>query len=190
MGKNFYKATKDAKQHKNVQWLIEEMCLLPGKAIDLGCGTGRDSKFLLKNGWNVTAVDSNNVEKFFENLTSDEKSRFKFVQNTFEEFLFVPCDLVVANYSIWFCDKDYFKNLWEDIIKNLRKDGYFVGTFLGPNDSWAKEMTRYSVHSKNNVEALFEDFEIIFFKEVDADGTTATGKNKHWNTFTVIAKKK
>jgi ubiquinone/menaquinone biosynthesis C-methylase UbiE len=31
--------------------------LEPGRALDVGCGTGRDAVFLTKHGWRVTAID-------------------------------------------------------------------------------------------------------------------------------------
>ena len=31
--------------------------LEPGRALDVGCGTGRDSVYLAKQGWDVTAID-------------------------------------------------------------------------------------------------------------------------------------
>ena len=45
-------------------------------AIDLGCGSGNDTKFLAKNNINVTAVDVSDVSKFlYEDLTEEEKKR-------------------------------------------------------------------------------------------------------------------
>ena len=36
---------------------------------------------------------------------------------------------------------------------------------------------------------LFENFEIIRFKEIEKDDLTGLGKMKHWHIFDVIAKK-
>ena len=46
----FYKNTKNALPHENVKEFIS-LNIKSGKAIDLGCGAGRDSIFLIKNNW-------------------------------------------------------------------------------------------------------------------------------------------
>ena len=68
------------------------------------------------------------------------------------------------------------------------KDGRFAGNFFGLNDSWAgnKEMT---FHSAEEVRKLFRNFEIEVFDERDEDGSTASGEEKHWHVYSVIAKK-
>ena len=43
--------------------------------------------------------------------------------------------------------------------------------------------------SKEQVIDLFNDFEIIEFKENEKDGKTAIGIIKHWHTFDIIARK-
>jgi 2-polyprenyl-3-methyl-5-hydroxy-6-metoxy-1,4-benzoquinol methylase len=37
--------------------LFESGALSPGRALDLGCGTGDNAVFLARHGFNVTAVD-------------------------------------------------------------------------------------------------------------------------------------
>jgi SAM-dependent methyltransferase len=37
--------------------LAEELSSAPGRALDVGCGTGRDAVYLASRGWTVTGVD-------------------------------------------------------------------------------------------------------------------------------------
>lgn len=72
----------------------------------------------------------------------------------------------------------------------LQKIGYFIGNFFGYKDSWVNIKKDVFFMEKEDVLKLFEDFDIINFKEVERDGKTGLGKIKHWHTFEIIAKKK
>lgn len=53
---NYYKITKN----RGPNFLTTEFLKLgitPGKAIDLGCGAGRDTVALIKNNWEVLSID-------------------------------------------------------------------------------------------------------------------------------------
>ena len=44
--------------------------------------------------------------------------------------------------------------------------------------------------NKTQVLELFKDsFDIVFFNEIEKNGKTALGKEKHWHIFNIIAKK-
>lgn len=61
----FFQNTKDSLPHKNVQMFWKDN-VQTGTATDFGCGAGRDTIFLIKNGWNVISVDKENTKTLIE----------------------------------------------------------------------------------------------------------------------------
>lgn len=145
--------------------------------------------FLIQNGWRVTAIDKEDTEKMIRNsLKEEEQDLFEFIKQDFKNVTLKPCNLLIANASLSFCDKKYFYNLWNKIVSSILKDGYFLGNFFGIHDTWA-DRPNMIFFSKDEVLKLFSSFEIINFKEIEKDGKTALGAHKHWHLFNVIAKK-
>ena len=185
----YYEKTKNSNIPKNIRMFID-MKIEPGICIDLGCGTGRDTVFLIKNGWKVIAIDKENTEEIIRaSLNKKEQDLLKFVKQDFEDNITLQsCNLLVANASLSFCHKKYFNELWKKVVNSITKDGYFVGNFFGVNDTWSKR-DNMVFFTNDEVLNLFNSFEIINFKEVEKDGKTALGIEKHWHIFNVIAKK-
>lgn len=169
-----------------------QMKIEPKKAIELGCGGGRDTIFLIKSGWQVLSIDKENTKEIItDKLTKDELRRFRFSKQNFEEITLEKNNLIVANFSIPFCKKDNFNKFWSKICNSILKDGYFVGNFFGLNDSWAKKKKNILFLSKEQVLELFKNsFEIIRFDEIENDRKAASGEMKHWHIYNIIAKKK
>lgn len=44
--------------------------------------------------------------------------------------------------------------------------------------------------TKKETKELFSAFEIIQFNEIEKDATIASGEEKHWHIYDIIAKKK
>lgn len=186
----YYNKTKSNEPKKNVKYIIEAVKPKPGKAIDLGCGAGNETVYLIKNNWNVTAIDRENVkERIEKRLTEEEQKRFKFQNQKFEELNLEENNLTIANYSLPFCNKNKFNEMWEKIADSIMPGGYFVGNFFGLNDEWVNTKTEATFLSKEQVLKLFERFEVIKFKEIENDSLTGAGKMKHWHLFHVIARK-
>ena len=72
----------------------------------------------------------------------------------------------------------------------LLKGGYFVGNFFGKKDSWVKQNKYLIFLSENEVKDLFTDFELIQFNEIEKDAKIASGEEKHWHIYDIIARKK
>lgn len=189
--KKYYENTENALPHKNIKEFLN-IENKKGKAIDIGCGAGRDTIFLIKNNWNVIAIDREDTKDIISSKLNDEElKRFRFIKQDFENIKLEKNDLVVANFSIPFCNKKDFKDFWNAIVGSISEDGYFVGNFFGLNDSWVNLKENVVFLSKEKVLKLFENsFQIIKFEEIEKDEKTALGKLKHWHIYAIIAKKR
>lgn len=186
----YYDNTENIPPNNNIKKFIN-MKTIPGNAIELGCGAGRDTLYLIKNNWNVLAIDREDVEGRIKKRinTQEYLNRFRFQQQNFEDIVLEKNNLLIANYSLPFCNKNEFTKLWKKIEKSILKNGYFVGNFFGVNDEWNGLKPNMIFLNKPEVLELFRNFEIIEFKEEQADRKTGMGVMKHWHLFWVIAKK-
>ena len=136
----FYENTKNAMPHDNVKKFIEMQLNNNGNAIDLGCGTGRDTIYLIKNNWNVTAIDREDTKNIIEkNLNKKELKRLKFMCQNFENITLEKNDLTVSNFSIPFCSKDYFNEFWDKIVNSIN-----IGRILHRKFFWIKRFMGFN----------------------------------------------
>ena len=133
-----------------------------GKAIDIGCGAGNDTIYLIQNNWNVLAIDGTDVENSIkEKLNDEEKDKFSFQVQKFEELKLPKSDLIISNNALPFCNKEYFYTMWQEICHSINSNGFFVGNLFGINDEWNTTKDKRTFLSKEQVIDLFKDFEII-----------------------------
>lgn len=163
---------------------------IKGIMVDLGCGAGTISEFLIKLGWKVIAIDKDTdvIEARNKELINSSNSKLCIQKSDFKDCNIPRNDLVYANFSIPFCKREEFDKLWQKIHKSISINGRFAGVFFGINDDW-KDRKDITFLKKQDVLKLFDNFKIEYFVEAEYDDKTALGKEKHWHNFRVVAKK-
>lgn len=155
-------------------------------AIDLGCGSGNESVYLLKKGVNVTCIDYKlNKSYILDRLNDDEIKLVSFIESSFEDVVLPKNDLVMAFFSIPFCNPDNFDELWDKIYDSIEVNGYFIGQLFGNRDAWRrrKDISTFKIEK---VKEYLERYTIIKFEEVEYIRET---DHKKWHFYNIIAKK-
>jgi tellurite methyltransferase len=183
---HFYQITKDRPPSTG---LIRAVALAEraGHALDLGCGAGRDTRYLLEQGFRVTAIDKEAAAiAILEQIPTKHLSC---IQSTIEDFAFAQYDLINAHFALPFISQDRFSTVFARLKTALKPQGIFVGQFLGIHDSWNIQ-TNHGITFFTHEQALAElqNLDIITFEEEEIDGQTHEGKAKHWHIYHIIAR--
>lgn len=185
---NFFENNSKLEPHKILLNFIKNNPSIK-TAVDLGCGAGRDTKFLVQNDIIVTAIDRVNVTKFlYKDLTEEEKARLNFVQAKFSDVHLPKTDLVISYEALPFCNREELIKLIIKIKESLNENGYFLCNFFGKNDSWYGN-DKIQFYEKKEIQDFFQNFKILRLNEIETDAETAMHQMKHWHVFWIIAKK-
>lgn len=164
-----------------------------GQAVDLGCGTGRDTAELLRRGWSVVAVDGQ--EEAIKRLRAklgDERLTTEVA--LFEDFRFPETKLVNSSYALPFCPPDAFPVVWNRIWDALVPGGRFAGHLFGNRDDWARTggslwKGEITFQTRAELDELLTAYDVEVLDEIEEEGRTATGEDKHWHVFNLVVRK-
>jgi cyclopropane fatty-acyl-phospholipid synthase-like methyltransferase len=124
--------------------------------LDLGCGQGRDSLFMLKKGFKVTAIDNsregikkikesiraNNLSISDINLLCKDIKAFKIKKNKYT--------IINAFNSLQFILKKDVLKLIEKIKKSVKSRGYIIVSGFTVHDPFYNKMNRVVVLNTRN----------------------------------------
>lgn len=160
-------------------------------AIDLGCGSGRDTFELLRRGWRVLATDSSRqgLDLLHAQTPAEHRANLESRLSTFEDLVLPAATLVNASYALPFCDPSAFPRVWDTIVGAIPAGGRFAGQFFGDRDAWAVLPDR-THHTRAQVNELLDAFIIDQLQEVENREAGATGEIKDWHIFHIVARKR
>lgn len=158
------------------------------KAIDIGAGALKDTKHLLSQGFDVTALDNEESLAVMAEAVASEKLHP--VVSSFAEFDFPEgeYDVASAMYSLPFNPPETFDAVFGKVKASLAPGGILCGQLFGTRDQWSSD-PKMTFHTKTQAEELLADMEIVSLEEREWDGRTADGKPKHWHVIDFIARK-
>ncbi len=173
------------------------------KAIDIGAGALRETKYLVDQGFKkVVVVD---YSKLNENYLKDieNKDAIEYFQEKVENYKFLQedSDLIVSMNTLSWVHKERLSDVVQNIKNALKSEGVFVGTFFAVDDDLVKNGTsdgdKASGLNRKEIEELFKDFEFIEIgtiengiDEYDENIKIKNGTMVHKHDFLVIVQKK
>jgi tellurite methyltransferase len=161
----------------------------PGDALDVGAGAGRDTRYLLRRGWRVTAVDASpSAAAALRRLPLQDKLRV--IVSAAEDFQPATYDLVNAQFSLPFIVRSRFDATVQRLRDSVRLRGVMAATFFGGNDEWNVPGAAQTFSTEADIECLFGGWELVELSEVDEDGHVADGTPKHWHVIHVTARRR
>ena len=153
--------------------------------LDFGCGSGRDSKYFLDNGYKVKAIDgSEEICKFASKYINQEVKCMKFDElddiNTY--------DGIWACCSILHVEKDNLPIILIKMIKSLKVNGIIYTSFKIGKGYEIKENKYYNYLTKQEMEKILnrlsKNVKLIDYFET-LSSTKRITKNTVWGNFII-----
>jgi SAM-dependent methyltransferase len=158
-------------------------------AIDVGCGSGADTRDLLRRGWRVLAIDREPaaIQMLVRAVPPEDRPRLRVLTADFTTVPLPSADLVYCGWSLPHCPPERFGPLWSRLRASVRPSGRLAGHFLGDRDSWTAHR-RMSAVNDRELRNHLDGLDIEMLTEVERDGE-AFGGSKHWHYFGVVVRK-
>ena len=125
--------------------------------LDFGCGSGRDSKYFIENGYKVKAIDGSiEMCKLASEYIGQEVECMKFDELN-EENVY---DGIWACSSILHVEKEQLGNILEKMITALKEKGIIYTSFKKGVKDEIKEGKYYNYLTKEKLEEIIEKYKL------------------------------
>lgn len=153
--------------------------------LDFGCGSGRDSKYFLDNGYKVKAIDGSiEMCKLASKYINQEVTCMKFEElNDINVY-----DGIWACSSILHIEKEKLENVLKKMLNSLKPNGIIYTSFKLGEGYQIKEGKYYNYLTQDEMEKMLnnisEKAKIIDFFET-LPSTKRNSQNTIWGNFII-----
>ena len=176
--KNYIESTLDIDMSHLYSDFLSE--IPSGVAIlDLGCGSGRDSKVFIDKGYKITAVDgSKELAKLASRVIGQEVIVSKFEDLRLTE----SYDGIWACASLLHVNRSNIVDVIKNISCNLNRDGVFYMSFKYGNNEYIDDKGRYfNCYTKESFEEMIKNIPELIIRKIYKSGDTLGGRsNLEW----------
>lgn len=175
---------------KPLIYIIKDLKFLPKIALDIGCGAGRDSIFLIDKNIKVESIDKSKPEVQILKNKVKHNPNIKIYTKRIQDFNFKKYDLINAQWSLPFLPRNDFELILAKIYKSLNQGGFFAGQFFGVNDEWnTPKNANMTFITKKEAKAFLKQYEEIQFNETKEYGFDRENNPKFWHFFEFVVRK-
>ncbi|OPZ93981.1 MAG: Tellurite methyltransferase [Firmicutes bacterium ADurb.Bin419] len=149
-----------------------------GRILDAGCGSGRDSLYFLKQGYEVVSIDaSEEMVKMSSQLTGQKTLKMRFDEMDFDsEF-----DGIWACASLLHVPKADIKEVMYKIVKSLKKEGALFASFKYGNNEIISADRLFNSYDEDGLQDLLRAFEQLQLIEIWKTQDVRPGReNEFW----------
>lgn len=170
------------------------------RALDIGCGPGREALELLRAGFDVEAFDPYPVmvertRAGAAALGPDVIARLDLRVATLERMAPMLAadryDLIHAGFVLPFVRPSEFDRCLSAIRSALAAGGVLAAQFFGPDDEFIRGAApgTMTAHAADEVGRALSGLEILHRDEVNRSGRIGRGREKWWHVHHVVARK-
>lgn len=159
-------------------------------AVDIGCGAGIETQWLLNAGWTVYSLDADerSLSLLKNAAAAATRSRAHTLVADLNDLPSLPsADLVYSGYALPFTDPACFHQMWRTVEDSLAPGAVLAVNLFGDRDSWA-DTGPGTFLTETEARALLDGLQLLHFHVQDDDGMAFSGP-KHWHVFDVIARR-
>lgn len=165
-----------------------------GKALDLGCGRGRNSLYLNKLGFEVDAVDFNESSIQFLNHVIEQEQMQNLhtaVYDINEATVQDEYDLIISTVVMMFLDRTRIPAIIKNMQANTKVGGYNLIVCAMSTDEYPCPMPFSFTFAEGELSHYYKDWELVKYNEDlgELHKTDANGNRIKMRFATMLAKK-